>query len=366
VVTRNAVPSGLSRSAGIPWRRLQPALGVLISAIALYVALRGIEWSDAGEALQEARYPLLLPALVALLSALLLRSIRWRLLFYPQPGLELRKFFGTLNVGYLVNNLLPFQVGDLVRAYLLGELQGLSKARTLSTVILERVVDVLVLFGLLLCLVPFVSVPAWAAVPTAVAAGLCLLVGGVLVGVAGNRLRALSVLEALLRFVPGRFHENFRGIAESVLDGLAVLSRPRILAMVVGWSLGSWMTTALALFFVMMAFNLGVSFSAAIFVLVMTSFGFFVPSSPGALGVYHAISIESLVRVFDIDRGLAASYSMVAYLLFYTVPLVIGGLFLWRERFSWRRLRVWTAQQAAAPDSISIGTSLPDETESSA
>jgi hypothetical protein len=168
------------------------------------------------------------------------------------------------------------------------------------------------------------------------------------------------MLETLLRFVPGRFHENFKDMAESALDGLAILSRPGILALVAGCTLVSWLTTSLVLFFVMTAFDLGVPFSAAIFVVVMTSFGFFVPSSPGALGVYHAISIESLVRVFDIDRGLAASYSMVAYLVFYTTPLVIGVLFLWRERLSWRQLRAWTAQREAAPEETGLAPSPHD------
>lgn len=359
MVTRNDVGSGRSGVAGFPLRRLQPVLGVLISAVALYVALRGVDWSRAGEALQEARYPFLLPALAAMLIALLLRSARWRLLFYPERGLKLHKFFGVLNVGYLVNNILPFQIGDLVRAYLLGQMHGLSKARTFSTVVIERIVDVLVLFALLVVLMPFISVPAWASVPTAVVAGLFLVLGGLLVGAARSRSWVPSVLDALLRFVPGRFHENFRGMADSALDGLAVLSRPRILALVVGWSLLSWLTTSLVLFSVMTAFDLGVPYSAAIFVAVMTSFGFFVPSSPGALGVYHAISIESLVRVFGIDRGLAASYSMVAYLVFYVPPVVIGLLFLWREHFSWRQLRAWTAQPAA-PEGISLAPTSHD------
>lgn len=327
--------------------RFQPVLGVLVSVVALYFALRGVDWSAAGEAFQDARYPLLLPALAAMLAALFFRSVRWRLLFYPEPGLKPGTFFGVLSVGYMVNNLLPLQVGDLARAYLLGELQGLSKARAFSTVVVERIVDVLVLFGLLMILMPFISVPAWAAIPVGVAAGLVLLLGGLLVAFAGNRRWVHSLLEALLRFVPGRFHENFKGAAESALDGLGVLSTPRILALVVSWSVASWLTTTLVLFFTMQAFNLGLPFSAAVFVVVMTSFGFFIPSSPGALGVYHAISIESLVRVFELDRGLAASYSMVAYLLFYLPPLVIAVVFLWRENLSWRQLRSWTTQPSA-------------------
>ena len=197
--------SKLSGGARLPLRRIQPAIGVLISAVALYLALRGIQWSKAGEALQEAEYLFLLPALAAMVTSLFLRSVRWRLLFSPEPGLKPGTFFGVLNVGYMVNNILPLQVGDLVRAYLLGELQGLSKARAFSTVVIERVVDVLVLFGLLAILMPFISVPAWAAIPVGVAAGLFLLLGAVLIGVAGNRHWVRSLLETLLRFVPGRF-----------------------------------------------------------------------------------------------------------------------------------------------------------------
>ena len=248
--------------------RFQPVLGVLVSVVALYFALRGVDWSAAGEAFQDARYPLLLPALAAMLAALFFRSVRWRLLFYPEPSLKQGTFFGVLNVGYMVNNLLPLQVGDLARAYLLGELQGLSKARAFSTVVVERIVDVLVLFALLVILMPFISVPAWAAIPVGVAAGLVLLLGGLLVAFAGNRRWVRSLMEVLLRFVPGRFHENFKGAAESALDGLGVLSTPRILALVVGWSVASWLTTTLVLFFAMQAFNLGLPFSAAVFVVV--------------------------------------------------------------------------------------------------
>ena len=113
----------------------------------------------------------------------------------------------------------------------------------------------------------------------------------------------------------------------------------------------------------MIAFDLGLPFAAAIFVVVMTSFGYFVPSSPGALGVYHAISIEALVKVFDVDRGLAASYSMVAYVVFYVPPVLIGLLFLWRERFSLRQLTALASQDSE--DEVGLVGNPPDESERS-
>lgn len=353
-------------TATFPMRQVQFGLGLAVSAVAIYIAQRGVEWPVAWQALQDAQYAWLVPAVAAMLGALLLRAVRWRLLFYPQVGLGLRHFYGVLNVGYMVNNLFPFQIGDLVRAYLLGQLEGLRKSRTFPTVLVERVVDVLILFALLMVLVPFVSIPLWASLPAAVAAGIVLVIAVAMVGMVGNRSWAFRLLNSLLRFVPGRFHDSLRGMTDSALDGLSVLSMPRIFARVMAWSLASWLTTSLVLYFVMLAFGVGTPFSAAIFIVVMTSFGFFVPSSPGALGVYHAISIESLVQVFGVERGLAASYSMVAHLIFYLPPIIIGVIFLWREHFSWRQLRALATEQPEAQNEVSVVAPAHDEAESRA
>ncbi|MCI0849904.1 MAG: flippase-like domain-containing protein [Chloroflexi bacterium] len=351
-------------AAKLPMRVLQVAFGIAVSIVALTFALRGVDWPVAREALRDANYAYLIPAVMAMITVLLLRAIRWRLLFQPEPGLKLPRVFGVLNVGYMVNNLFPFQIGDLVRAYLLAQLEDMKKSQTFTTVVIERLVDVLVLFGLLMVLAPFVSIPARAAIPVAIVAGIVVVVGAAMLGMAGQRGWVLQLFDSLLRFVPGRFHDNFRKMADSTLDTLSVLSKPRILGLVVGWSVAAWLTTALVLYFVMIAFDLGLPFSAAIFVVVMTSFGYFVPSSPGALGVYHAISIEALVTVFDVDRGLAASYSMVAYVVFYVPPVLIGLLFLWRERFSLRQLTALASQQGSE-DEVGLVGNLPDEAERS-
>jgi uncharacterized protein (TIRG00374 family) len=208
-----------------------------------------------------------------------------------------------------------------------------------------------------------VDVPAWAAIPVSVAAGIVLFLGLLMSAMSGRRGIVFGLLDTLLRFVPGRFHESMRRMAGSALDGLVVLSRPRVLAAAIGWSLAAWLTTALVLYFVMLAFDLGLPFSAALFLVVVTSFGFFVPSSPGAVGVYHAISIESLVRVFNVERGLAASYSMVAYVIFYLPPVIIGLVLLWREHLSFRQLRRWSTEPGSLEDEVAL---VHDEAESSA
>src|SRR5262249_49675197 len=48
-------------------------------------------------------------------------------------------------VGYLANNILPFRLSELVRVGVLKRLEGVSAARGLGTVAVERVVDTLTL-----------------------------------------------------------------------------------------------------------------------------------------------------------------------------------------------------------------------------
>jgi uncharacterized membrane protein YbhN (UPF0104 family) len=77
-------------------------------------------------------------------------------------------------------------------------------------------------------------------------------------------------------------------------------------------------------------------YGPALFLVVATTFGFFVPSTPGSFGVYHAIVTAVLVNVWDIDKEVAVSFALIVHLVFYLPPMVLGPLFLWVERGFWQ------------------------------
>ena len=113
------------------------------------------------DALQGANYVFVVVTVLMTVLGLFGRALRWQLLFYPTKGLPLSKVFAVLNIGYLLMNVLPARLGDVARAILLGELTGVSKARALSTIVVERVTDVLVVLLFLASVVFFVPVPEW-------------------------------------------------------------------------------------------------------------------------------------------------------------------------------------------------------------
>jgi uncharacterized membrane protein YbhN (UPF0104 family) len=105
-------------------------IGLLISAACLYVAFQGIQFDRLLEALAGINYAWLVVASGLFCISYSGRVFRWQLLFSPLR-LRLGKIFNALNIGYFLSNILPARIGDLVRAYLIGDIEGVSKALAL-------------------------------------------------------------------------------------------------------------------------------------------------------------------------------------------------------------------------------------------
>lgn len=331
-------------------------IGLLVSLGTLLVAFRGLQWAEVGSALRDANYLLLLPAAIVMFISLYFRAIRWAVLFYPLTHVRVGALMGTMNVGYSVNNLLPLRVGELVRAYLIGEAQQVSTARALSTIVVERVLDVLTVVLMLVLLLPFIDAPGWAIIPALVAGVVFLVLAVLLVTLSLARRWALGVVDWGVRPVPARFQTPLRQAAESVMEGFSVLSTPAVLARGVAWSFASWFASALMMFIVQQAFDLGVGFAAAPFVLATTSLAMLVPASPGYIGTFELVAIKGMENVFGVGSSAAASYALAQHAFLYLAPMIIAAVYLWRERQAWQRIRFWARQAAPAEEATGAGS----------
>ena len=136
-------------------------IGILISIVALAFAFRQVDFGEVWAALAGVNYWLLALSLVPLALFLLLRAFRWRLLFYPQQGLRLCNLFAVINIGYLLSNIFPARLGDVARAYLIGDTEEVSRASAFSTVVAERVLDALCAVGGFFSSCPLPPCPPW-------------------------------------------------------------------------------------------------------------------------------------------------------------------------------------------------------------
>lgn len=321
-------------------------VGVALSVGALALASRGLHLRDVADALASANYLWLFPAVATLLLGLYLRALRWEALFQPAAGPSLGNLFGAMNVGYMLNNLLPLRVGELGRAYVIGEVEPVSKVHALSTIVVERLLDLLLVFALLLLLLPFVEEPGWATGPALILGFGVLALATVLAGAGRARRLVLAAVAWTLRGVPEGWQRRLREGAEAALDGFATLGHPSVLLRVGGLSIIAWGCSSLYTYFVMLAFGLQLTYAAPVFVMVALALSMVVPSSSGYIGVYHAVAIETLTGVFAVDRDAAAGFALVSHALFYVIPVVLGMAYLWSRRELWSQVFTGTLSRA--------------------
>jgi uncharacterized protein (TIRG00374 family) len=312
--------------------------GILVSLLCLCLAVKGMDFHSLLAALSHTHWVWLVPTFVILAGGMWARALRWRLLLQPQQGTRTSRLFNLMNISYLVNNIFPFRLGDVLRAYLCAELERLSVVRALSTVVIERVADTLTIVSLLLVLLPFVSLPAQIVRP-AFGIGLAALGAAcLLIFLALRREWSRDVFDRLTKRSGFLDQTGLRRLLTSAVDGLAALGSWRRALGVLAWSFAIWLGTALQFYLVMQAAGLRLPFTAALTALCLTSLGMVVPSSPGYVGVFEYITVVAL-SLFAVGREAALGYALLLHALSYVSLAILAVAALWSEGYSYARLR---------------------------
>ena len=174
-------------------------IGIVISILALAYAFRQVDLKAVRVAAVEANYWILAASVIPLVVFLVMRAFRWRLLFYPKQGLHVVNLFAVINIGYLLSNIFPARLGDVGRAYLIGDTEDVSRASAFSTVVAERVLDALCAVGGFFIVVPFAPLPEWMVRSGFVVGVLALVAVVVFVVLVRRRDWTLRLLERILR-----------------------------------------------------------------------------------------------------------------------------------------------------------------------
>ena len=128
----------------------------------LGLAFQAIPLADVGVALRSTNTALVALGLFSVLLTNGAKTERWRLLFHPRHrNLRWRSCFVAIMVGQMLNILVPWRVGELARAYMIGETEGESKAYALGTIVIEKLVDVVMLGLVSSVLVWLLVLPDW-------------------------------------------------------------------------------------------------------------------------------------------------------------------------------------------------------------
>src|SRR5215210_7379645 len=133
------------------WRTLGGLVFALALVFLLFRVVLNVDFGRSWQLIQTANLWLLLAGLVAYYLTFPLRSLRWYLILRRVGSpIPYRDATEILFLSWFVNCLVPAKLGDLYRAYLLRANHGASISRTVGTIFLERITDIVIIFALAL------------------------------------------------------------------------------------------------------------------------------------------------------------------------------------------------------------------------
>lgn len=265
----------------------------------------------------------LILSISGILAFLALRAVRWR--FMLNNAVPYRQVFHIQNIGYMLSQLLPFRLGDVARAVLIGSVPPVTIPWGLSTMVVERLLDMLFIVVLLpFTLSGITNLPDWMR-SFALASGFTALAGIVILIIAANRReRALKLVDSILaRFLPFLNRERWVNLAGEILIGLNSLSSLRDGLVLVTLSIAIWIPIVVAYYTTMLAVNLQPTWIMASFVVCAAAFSVAVPSTPGQIGPFHFAVITAL-QLYGQPTAESASFAFVYHLLNIVVLVVVG------------------------------------------
>ncbi len=327
-------------------RSIRIAASFLISAVFLGFAVQGVDWSEAGRALENAHYLTVLPVFALIIWSLIVRAQRWRLLLHPLGKPSMRTLVAATNIGFMANMVLPLRIGEVVRPVLASRRERLPLSGVIATVVLERIFDmmtVLLLFGIAASFVPVSpQLRAWGYRLTV----LAVVIAGVVGLIRWQEKLMLQVVRRILRFMPAVVRGPGELFFEGFVKALEVLESPTAFARAFAYSLYLWGVIAASNAVIFFTFDLPVPLLlGAVAVTAIIAIAVSVPSAPGYIGSFQLGCMLSLA-LFGIDQNRAIAYSIVLHLTNFIGVVGAGVYSLWTEGMSMHDIEV----ASEAPD----------------
>jgi glycosyltransferase 2 family protein len=306
-------------------RRYAVALGVIFSAIFVGLALRQIDVGALGHALMASHWwPWYAIAPVLYMTGHFVRGQRCRTILRPHCDLDEWTATNCTIIGYAANNLLPARMGELVRAYVLGRRANVSVSLALAITLLERLLDGLVITGVLLVAGLFAPLPSWGRHLLWLAAAIFVSASIAVVLTAIARPFVLAVTERVAAFLPRRMGERISPMLDRAFGATDCLRDATLMAKIITLSVAVWLVEGSMFLVILPAFSLPMKPLWAGMALSITNLGVLVPSSPGYIGPFHYFCMLAL-RIFGVPRETALGYAIMAHLLYY-VPVTLWGV----------------------------------------
>ena len=312
------------------------AISLGIATLFMWFALKGMEFKKIAGYFAKANYFWVFVAAIFGLLAYWFRAIRWNLLLEPMGyKISNSNALWTISFGYLMNLTIP-RSGELARSTALYGVENVPVEKSFGTIILERVVDLICMFGFLgltlifkykaiLSFYQYVTQEKRKSIEPASNTKWYVILGiavvfGILFFALRKKLQQFPLYQKVIDFAKGIYH------------GLTSIFKLKQKGKFILLSLAIWISYYLAAYLICFALpeTSNFTFADGFFIIVVGTMGMMVPAS-GGIGAFHLALKFGIMALFlsmgkNPEEGgeVGLSYAFISHTMQLVLMIVMG------------------------------------------
>jgi len=301
-------------------------LGIVITIIAFYFIFKNINLKSALNHISNISYSSSIILILLYLSTFFIRAFRWKLMLSDNKDITYNNCLKCILIGFAGNNFLPARGGELLRMEFFSRETKTNRITALSSVFVEKILD-----GLILVIFLFII----------------LIINSKLI--LDSNIKNLAYFSTILfsvflfliiifRVYGQKLITKINSSNKLILKLINVLSSVYESVLFLRWNFSTllilistiiiWLVEGSVFVITLYIFDCNdIAIVAGFLTLVIVNFGILIPSSPGYLGVFQAMTIFSLL-LFNVNKELAFSISIIIHMCQYIPTTLWGGYYL--------------------------------------
>ena len=285
-------------------------IGMGVSLLCLMLIFLLIDPRKIWQALLTAKYGYFAMGVGSFFAFLLLRAMRWR--FMLNNDIKFWQIFHIQNIGFMGNYLLPARLGELIRAILAGNVPPISVGQSISTMVVERLLDVIFMATFLPFTLASIETLPDGLQAAALNLGIVAVIASLILIFFANKPKiAIKIAQFFLEKIPFLDTLTWLEWLEELLKGLDKLTRFGDGMTLIVMSIIVWIPVLYGYYWVLIAVGLTPTVMMGGFVMCAAAFSIAAPSSPGQVGVYHAGVIFAINIILGLPEPQAASFAFL-------------------------------------------------------
>lgn len=332
-------------------RTVYTIVSVLLSALFLYVASRYLSWETIVETLRQFDLRWLIPSFALVALSYGVRALRWQAILKPVGTIPLRLLCEAIVLGFFTNIILPINVGEAVRAYLVKRDYGLSMFTLFGSSAVEHVFGLVAFWLVGLVAVLAVPLPPGMTqvrqqVLLSLGIGSVVLVALLWLVVWARRtdIRLGQVGSFLAKHLPAQWPALMSDGWQRFRQGLHFGGTRRDLLVILLCSISLRVLSGLILWSLARGFGISLSLLAYLFVDVIATVAHVAGSHfLGIVGTFEA-SVAYVLNLFGASKEAGLSIAILIRVVFGTPLVVLGGIFFFKQGLTWAELRALRTQ----------------------